>query len=220
MYNMQPFMTFVSKYLQKCASFYLLLLRNISQHCAQSKNTTSFNVSSTLFSTPFVLFSCTPFGTKSYTCIKLKAARGIQSLLTGVHSDWTCVVDSLLNPTYSWPGFSIPLMGFTSTNKTGNQPPVKHLLTKFSRGVRLCANNVKLTLLHQPAVTRLCADKVKLTPLHQPAVNHHCYQRSKCMALESSIRQTGNLQTLLHNFCLTEMTCSWHKNQKHATSLQ
>ena len=25
-----------------------------------------FNVSSTLFSTPFVLFSCTPFGTKSY----------------------------------------------------------------------------------------------------------------------------------------------------------
>ena len=66
MYNMQPFMTFVSKYLQKCTSFYLLLLRNISQHCAHSENTTSFNVSSTLFSTPFVLFSCTPFGTKSY----------------------------------------------------------------------------------------------------------------------------------------------------------
>ena len=84
----------------------------------------------------------------------------------------------------------------------------------------LCADNMKLTLLHQPAVTRLCADKVKLTPLHQPAVNHQCYQGSKCMALESSIRQTGNLQTLLHNFCLTEMTCSWHKNQKHATSLQ
>ena len=63
--NMQPFMTFVSKYLQKCASFYLLLLRNISWHCAHSKNTTSFSVSSTLFSTPFVLFSCTPFGTKS-----------------------------------------------------------------------------------------------------------------------------------------------------------
>ena len=36
------------------------------KHCAHSKNTTSFNVSSTLFSTPFVLFSCTPFGTKSY----------------------------------------------------------------------------------------------------------------------------------------------------------
>ena len=63
---MQPFMTFVSKYLQKCTSFYLLLLRNLSWHCAHSKNTTSFNVSSTLFSTPFVLFSCTPFGTKSY----------------------------------------------------------------------------------------------------------------------------------------------------------
>ena len=61
----QPFMTFVSKYLQKCASFYLLLLRNISEHCADSKNTTSFNVSSTLFSTSFVLFSWTPFGTKS-----------------------------------------------------------------------------------------------------------------------------------------------------------
>ena len=46
MYNMWPFMTFVSKYLQKCTSFYLLLLRNISKHCAHSKNTTSFNVSS------------------------------------------------------------------------------------------------------------------------------------------------------------------------------
>ena len=66
MYNMQPFMTFVSKYLQKCTSFYLLLLRNISKHCAHSKNTTSFNVSSILFSTLFVLFSCTPFGTKLY----------------------------------------------------------------------------------------------------------------------------------------------------------
>ena len=65
---MLPFMTFVSKYLQKCTNFYLLLLRNLSQHCAHSKNTTSFNVSSTLFSTPFVLFPCTPFGTKSYVC--------------------------------------------------------------------------------------------------------------------------------------------------------
>ena len=54
MYNMQPFITFVNKYLQKRWSFYLLLLRKLSYHCAHSKNTTSFNVSSTLFSTPFV----------------------------------------------------------------------------------------------------------------------------------------------------------------------
>ena len=68
MYNKQPSssMTFVSKYLQKYTSFYHLLLRNLSWHCAHYKNMASFSVSSTLFSTPFVLFSCTPFGTKSY----------------------------------------------------------------------------------------------------------------------------------------------------------
>ena len=52
-----PFSANISK------SYYLLLSWKLSQYCAHSKNTASFNLPATLFSTPIVLFACTPFST-------------------------------------------------------------------------------------------------------------------------------------------------------------
>ena len=64
-------LTFLSKYLQKYKSHYLLL--SLFQAVFPSIvhiSKTSFNLSATLFSIPTVLFSSTPFGTKSYMYIR------------------------------------------------------------------------------------------------------------------------------------------------------
>ena len=64
-----PFSANRSPEVQKSLSFVLKKSFLALFDCAHSKNTSIFNLPATLLSTPIVLFSCTPFDTKSYIYI-------------------------------------------------------------------------------------------------------------------------------------------------------